>query len=271
MDTVEQQDPLSDEPDLNSMETSESVDLSLEDWLDIENVHRSYASIFADGNPPNMSFTASDRASALVCWSEFVNEKILRLINYFRQIDEFERLNSDDRFVLIKYNLLALYLTQKCHYYNPLTGTFRSLSAEEQMKRRQFFSLCYGASGICQSFKSVISSLAVVAEKDSTFIELLLLVLLFSKGLSMNGNEPFLKDSLSVYRAQSHYLKLLWNHLICHQGEQRTIHKFTHLLTRILQLQSLMTKYRDFFQEQMQSTEVIERFPPLMQAVLHIS
>ncbi len=51
----------------------------------------------------------SDRASALISWSHFVNQMSLHFISFFRQIDEFKGLHADDRFILIKYNLLPVF------------------------------------------------------------------------------------------------------------------------------------------------------------------
>ncbi|UJR29829.1 hypothetical protein I4U23_017372 [Adineta vaga] len=257
--------------DVDEMESSKCEDLSIEDWLSIENIRCNYSSIFSNPNLKRFSFNTSDRISAIISWSEVVNEKILKLINYFRRIDEFEQLNNDDRFLLIKYNLLPLYLVQRCLNYNLVTGTFSTLNDEERIQRQQFFTLCYGTSGIRDGFKSLIRSLAIVTEQDLTLIELILIVLLFSKGLSMNENEPLLKDHLSVHRAQSHYLKLTWNYLIYKQGYYKTIRQFTQLITQITRIQSLIMQYGIFFRTQFQSTDALERFPPLMQTILNIT
>ncbi|CAF3451964.1 unnamed protein product, partial [Rotaria sp. Silwood2] len=183
--------------ELNRKVSTSGRSISIEDWSDIESIISSYSSIFQNQYSLCRSFDISDRKSALIYWSEFASQRALKLINFFQEIDEFENLNSDDRFTLIKYNLLSLYLIQKCLNYNPLTGTFINRKNEDVLKRRQFFALCYGTSGIRESFMSLIRSFSKVTEQDSILINLLLVVLLFSKGLSMNETEPELNDELA--------------------------------------------------------------------------
>ncbi|CAF0960324.1 unnamed protein product [Adineta ricciae] len=255
----------------NFLIDSKHEDLSIEDWITIDNIRSNYSSIFSNEKAKTFSFNMSDRISALIYWSEIVNERILKLISYFRQIDEFEQLNLDDRFLLIKYNLHSLYLIQRCLKFNLTTGSFCTLNDEERLKRQKFFHLCYGTSGMRDSFKNLMKTLATVTEQDLTLIELILIVLLFSKGLSMNENEPLLKENLTVFRVQSHYLTLTWNYLIYKQGYSKTIQQFTRLFTEITRIQSVISQYRQFFRSQFQSTDAVERFPPLMQAVLHIT
>jgi hypothetical protein len=48
---------------------------------------------------------------------------------------------------------------------------------------------------------NLIRSLIGITEQDQVLISLLLIILLFSPGLSANEDEPLLRDSLSVYRA----------------------------------------------------------------------
>ena len=47
------------------------------------------------------SIHLSDRTSALISWAQFYNELALRAIELFRQIDEFENLHADNRFIPI--------------------------------------------------------------------------------------------------------------------------------------------------------------------------
>jgi hypothetical protein len=254
----------------NNIESQLSEDLSIEDRLDIENIRSNYSLIFEINNVPYCKFDLSDQISALISWSEFASEKSLKLIQFFQQIEEFENLNNDDRFTLIKYNLLTLYIIQKCCYYNPLTGRFGNGNSEESFKRRQFFRLCYGESGIRESFKDLIHSLSSIIEQDSTLIKLLLIILLFSKGLSMNENETILNDELAVNRAQSHYIRLIWNYLVSKQGQIKACKQMTQLMREIGRIQTYTKHYREFFHAQIQSRDALERFAPLMQAVLNI-
>ncbi|CAF1163507.1 unnamed protein product [Rotaria sp. Silwood1] len=271
MDTNNDNPVSHDKTDLNRKLRTSSQSISIEDWSDIESIRSSYSSIFQNHNSLCRSFDTSDRNSALISWSQFASQTALKMIKFFQQIDEFESLNDDDRFTLIKYNLLPLYMIQKCLNYNPLTGTFVNRNNEDVLKRRQFFALCYGTSGIREKFMSLIRSFSKVTEQDSILLNLLLVILLFSKGLSMSENEPTLNDELAVNRAQSHYTKLTWNYLVHKQGEKKTSKQFTQILTEIERLQSFTKYFREFFLTQTKSTDTLERFAPLMQAVLNVT
>jgi hypothetical protein len=85
-------------------------------------------------------------------------------------------------------------------------------------------------------------SIIKVTEEDYTLLHLLIVALLFSKGLSMIEDEPLLNDPLAVHQAQSHYTRLIWNYLLDKQGEQKMIRQFTQLLSLVFRIQS-KTKY----------------------------
>lgn len=247
--------------------------LSIEDWSEIQNICSIYKSIFVNENRTCRSYETSDRKSVIVTWSELASERSLQIINFCQQIDEFENLNSDDRFTLIKYNLLSLFLIQKTLLYNPTTKNFNSKTNDNNaIKRRQFFLMFYGASGIRENYLNLIDSFSIATEQDSTLIYLVLIILLFTKGLSMSENENILNDALSVNRAQSHYTKLIWNYLLNKYGdEKKTIQQYIQIMQQIERIQ-LHTKYfRDYFRTQTQSEDILDRIAPLMQAVLNIS
>jgi hypothetical protein len=75
--------------------------LSVEDLITVENVRSSFLSIFEDHNIQCSYVDVSDRISALISCSQFVNQSALHFINFFCIIDQFEGLDVDDRFILI--------------------------------------------------------------------------------------------------------------------------------------------------------------------------
>ena len=123
---------------------------------------------------------------------------------------------------------------------------------------------------LAESSKLVVS-LVELTEQDPTSLSLLLTILIFTQGLSMSENEPALKDSLAVARAQLHYTRLLWNYMMNKEGETETCKKFTKLLTLIFRIQSITKTSRDFFRAQLSSPNDVDQIEPLMQTVLHIS
>ncbi|CAF4314155.1 unnamed protein product, partial [Rotaria sp. Silwood2] len=171
MDTDNDNPVNDDKTDLNRKQNTSCQSISIKDWSDIESIISSYSLIFQNQNSLFRSFDTFDRNSALICWSEFASQTAF---------------------------LLPLYMIQKCLNNNPLIEIFINRRNEDVLNRRQFFTLCYGTSGIRESFMSLIRSFSKVTEQDSILINLLLVVLLFSKGLSMNETEPELNDELAV-------------------------------------------------------------------------
>jgi hypothetical protein len=118
---------------------------------------------------------------------------------------------------------------------------------------------------------NLVFSLVQITEQDPILLSLLLTILIFCPCLSMNEDEPPLKDSLAVHRAQSHYTKLFWNYLVNKWGEGQACKHFTHLLTIIFRMQSAAKNFREFFQGQFTTLNSVDKIAPLMQTVLHIS
>jgi hypothetical protein len=256
---------------LNEMEDILFGTLSVEDWIIIQNVRSSFLSMFQSNSPQCSSIDVSDRASALISWSYFVHRIALMFINFFRQIDEFESLNADDRFVLVKYNMSPVLPIFKSFIYKTENDCCSHDDNVIAAKNRRFYMLCGDSYGIRESFISTVHSLVQATGQDATLSSLLLAIFLFTPGLSMNEDEPLLKDSLAVHRAQGHYTKLLWNYIVSKQGEVIACKYFTQLLRTIFQVQSKCKRFQDFFRAQMMSSDTVDSIAPVTQSFLHIA
>ncbi|CAF1026523.1 unnamed protein product [Adineta steineri] len=244
--------------------------LSAEDLLIIENIRSSFVLIFQDHNIQCSCVDISNRICALVSWSQFASRNILDSIKFFRKINQFEQLNIDDRFILIKYNIFLLFLILKCFYFKRSNDCCSYDNNQFAEKHRQFFILCGDSYGIRDMFVNLIHSLVKITEQDPIFLSFLLIILLLSQGLSMNENEPSLKDSLIVNQFQSYYIELLWKYLINKQGEIKTWKCFTHLITIIIRIQSVGKIIREFFRIQSITSDVMDQIEPLMHTLLLI-
>ncbi|CAF2789421.1 unnamed protein product [Rotaria sp. Silwood2] len=256
---------------LNNIKEESLDKLSFQDELIIENIQSSFLSYFKNEEIKCFPIDATDCTTALISWSQSANEIALRFISFFRQIDEFESLHNDDRFILIKYNLLPLFPIFKCFIYKPINNSCLNEENEKIEKNPQLFILSNQTNEIRRTFINVVLSLVNITEQDPSLLSLLLLILIFSQGLSMNENEPTLKDSLAVNRAQNYYTKLLWKYSINKWGEIQTYKNITQLLTVIFRLQSATKKMREFFSSQYITSNTVDKIAPLMQTVLHIS
>ncbi len=257
--------------DSNEMEDPLLKMLCVEDWIVVQNVRSSYLSIFQTDVTKYSSVDVSNRTSALICWSQIANQIALCFINFFRRIDEFESLNGDDRFILIKYNVFPLFPIFKCVNRDVIDNCFSCAETEEAIRRLQFYKLCFDSNGLRDIFLNLVVFLLEITEQDAAILSLLMIILLFSQGLSMNEDEPSLKDSIAVNRAQSYYTRILWNYMINKQGETKTCKQFIQLLTAIFRIQSTAKIFREFFRDQFPTPDTVDQIAPLMQTVLHIS
>jgi hypothetical protein len=258
--------------DSNEIEDTLFDTLSIEDWVTIQNIQSSFLSAFQlPAGEYAYHLDLSDRASALISWSESSNKTALRFINFFRQINEFEALDTDDRFILIKYNLFPVFPVSKCFYYKQQDNCSSCERSGEVEKYRRFFMLLGEPSNANDSFPNLVPLLIQITKQDTTILSLLLTILIFTQGLSMNENEPPLKDSLAVSRAQSHYTKILWNYMVNKEGEMEACKRFIQILNMIFGMQSDTIKIQEFLSRQLRISDTVDKITPLMQTILHIS
>ena len=245
--------------------------LSNEDWVTVQSVESSFLSVFQVPIEEPTSIDLTDHTSALAIFSQHAIQTTLRFINFIRQIDEFESLHADDRFILIKYNILALFPISKCFYYKPTNDVCLPGKTEQEERKHQLWFSCNNSINIHDIFQKLVLSLVELTGQDSTLLSLLLTILMFSQGLSMNKDEPRLQDPLAVNRAQSYYTKLLWNYLVNKWGERQSCRFFTKLLTVIFRMQSATKIVRDFCHMKFTTPDTVDKLEPLLQTILHIS
>ena len=257
--------------DLNQMGDTLLETLSVEDWITIESIRSSFVSTFQNDIPHHPLPEITDRTSALIDWSYVASQNCLNFISFCRQIPEFEGLDGDDRLVLIKYNLFPLFPIMKCFHFNRAKYHCCNENKEEAAKRHQFITLCFGSDGVINTLKNLSLSLIQLTEQDPAILSLLLTTLMFSQGLSMNEDEPSLKDPLAVNQAQSSYTRVLFNYMKNKWGEVETTRRFSQLLTVILQMQFSAKTFRDYLRMQFTTSEAADKLAPLIQSVLNIT
>ena len=244
--------------------------LTVEDLEVINSIHSAFLSVVNECEESTDLDDPSDRTSELICCLQSNNDIALQIIKFCRLIDKFESMNADDRFIMIKYNLTLLFCISTCYIPKEINDCSSNTEDEEEEKR-QMYIICNQSDHIYEMVMNLSATLKNIIGQDNVLLSLLDVVFLFSKGLSMNENEPPLKDPLAVYRAQSYYTKLLWNYMIKKQGETKTCKDFTKLLTAIFRAQSTALRFREFLSSQMTTLDGVDDIAPLMQTILHIS
>lgn len=245
--------------------------MATEDWLTIENVRSAFVSFIGTDHIQCACVDVSNISSALISLSQFFQQNTLRFINFFREINEFDHLHSDDRFVLIKYNIFPLFIISKCFYYKPMNDCCSEGDHEEAVRHRRFFTLCGFSTNVRDTFVNIVLSLVQLTEQDPGVLSLLMTIFIFSRGLSMNEEEPLLKDLWKINQAQCHYTKLFWNYSVHRHGELQAIQRFVRLLALILRIQFFSKLFRDFLRTRYMTSDMADRIAPLMQTALNIS
>ncbi|CAF1255503.1 unnamed protein product [Adineta ricciae] len=245
---------------------------NIEDFDIIQNVQSLFLFYFENqfDHLPE-TFDLSDNVSAIISWAQHDSEIALQTIRFFRQITEFENLHADDRFILIKYNLFPLMLIRKSYNYRPtiLRNAVEIQQEEERATRAQ---ILFQMSNDLISRSNLLTLVIIqFTEHDPILLSLLLVIGLFSPTLSLNLDEPIFKDSLSIYRAQAIYTKILWNYLIMKQSEAKAQQKFVQLMEILLRIQLANVTARKFLHDQITTTNTVDRITALMQTILQIS
>ncbi|UJR19243.1 hypothetical protein I4U23_022372 [Adineta vaga] len=165
--------------------------LSIDDWLTIESIQSSFISclLITDLRCTDY-YDFTDRSTALISWSQFISDTALRFIIFFREVDEFENLHAAGRFILIKYNIVSIFVFGKCYSYKENDDCCGSNDCESSRKQRQFFHLFDSSNTLHQSFVDIIMSLVHITEQDPIYASLLSIIFLFSRGLSINEEKP---------------------------------------------------------------------------------
>ena len=257
--------------DLNDMEDILFETLSVEEWLTIHNMQLLFSSTFQNAHPKFTHLDLNDRTSALITWSQAITGNIISCIDFFRHMDEFENLHEDDRFTLIKFNLLPLFPIHKCFYLKAVNDYCLPEDDKRIELRHKFFTSSPEGDHVHNVTTNLILSLVTATEQDPTLLSLLMVTLIFSQGLSLNEAEPSLLDPLAVYRAQAFYTELLWKYLVNRSGEEQATKKFIQLLNIIFKMQTVSKGFRDFFRIEFQTLDVVDQLAPLMKTCLNIS
>lgn len=227
---------------------------------------------FKNDGSQEPSMNVSDRISALISWSHVANENALRFIDFFRQIDQFEQLNDDDRFILVKSNIFLLFPILKSFHFNRTNENCSpNENIEEVNKAKEFYQLCFDVNGLRGFFQSLVRSFVDLTEQDPIILSLLIIILMFYEGLSMNEDRSTFKDIQSIHRIQSVYVQILCKYLLSKWNEEKTYKYFIRLIPTLFRIESLGKRLSEYIRDQMSNTNSVEKISPLLQSLLHIS
>jgi hypothetical protein len=219
---------------------------------------------------------APDTMSAFMNTLDIQNFIAIKLINFLRSIPEFEELNEHDRLILVKYNLTLLFLirnslafdsTRELCYDLDTTDAISPTDEAFAQQCKSLFILCYGYE-FNQFVMSILHVLSNLINKDPIIIQLLMLIMIFSKGLSADDDqEPILNDERSVFNAQSKYTDLLFRYLMEGSSFEIVAVKITRVMEQILKIQKLLRDFKQYLKNKVD----VAYINPLMKSLFHFT
>ena len=205
------------------------------------------------------------------------NFTAVKLINFLREIPEFQQLNERDRLILVKYNLTLLFLLRHALTFDSVREICYDLDTidvvsptEEAFAQhcKSLFILCYGYE-FSRTAMSIIRVLAIIVNKDPIISQLIMLIMIFGKGFSSDDEdqEPILNDEKRVFNAQSKYIDLLVRYLMQQSSFEIVAVKMIRLTEELLKIQKASRNFQQYVKSKVDLTHI----NPLMKSLLHLT
>ncbi|CAF1394694.1 unnamed protein product [Didymodactylos carnosus] len=257
--------------DVRKSNISNNSLLTVQDWAQLNQLQKSYSNAFPSNIFPYRPFTLTDRMSAMVYTIDLQNFVALKLINYLKSVCEFKLLDENDRLILVKHNLLGLFMLRATLQYDTVQEIFCEPDADDEYARhcKDVLIYCYGLE-FYQDVVKIMRLLVDLTERDPIIVELLLIIMIFTKGLSAHNRdltEPILANFAPVYQAQCTYTSLLWRYMLQKYDLTMTVHKFSSLIAQIMKIQALSYDFQQYISNQVD----INKINPLMKSLLQLS
>ncbi|CAF1306092.1 unnamed protein product [Adineta steineri] len=195
-------------------------------------------------------------------------EKIIpiKIINFLRLVPEFVSLCEDDRLALVKYNIIPLVCLHDILVFDRKTELlyntmeFTTLSSNNK-------NLCYLFYGYerMNNYISYIHTIINLIDNDKMTIQLLMLVLIFLKGATINDEQIWLlSNPQNVFNAHLKYVDLLFRYLMEKFLFDIAVIKMIRLVENIFKLQATSQD----FQEKIRRDATTVEIHPLMKTLL---
>ena len=196
------------------------------------------------------------------------NLQTTRLITYFKLLPEFSMLTEHDKLVLIKYNAFTLVFIRSVLLYDPMTDNYHDQGTDDCGFSGKDLIQCFSLHQYEQTTRC-ICQLLDTSQNDQTIIQILLVVMLLSKGSAfctyIEEPEPISEDISSIFRTQNIFIELLWKYCENKFGYKKTINTWLKLVMGSInaQLQGYNTRYH-YVKKDVTAEELV----PLMKSVV---
>ncbi|CAF3425918.1 unnamed protein product [Rotaria socialis] len=259
--------------------SSSSCYLTEADWSCLHYIQHAYLSSLQSSPSASSVISlelAPDKMSAYMNTLDIQNFAAVKLINFIRQIPEFEELDESDRLLLVKYNLILLFAirhaltfdtTREVIYDDNINSSVSPAEEAFAHHCKSLYILCYGYE-FNRLFTSILHTIVSLVDNDPVIAQLLMLNMIFLKGLSaIDDQESSLNDGQRVFHAHTKYTNLLFRYLIERTSFDTAVTKLMRIIELLIKIQRLT---RDFHQY-IKSKVDVNYVNPLMKSLLHLS
>lgn len=248
--------------------------LSSEDSAKIEQIRQAYQDSIRLTSLPSEVPVYPYSARLNATWDMInlpCNLHATRSITYFKLLPEFARLNENDKLLLVKFNSFTMAHVRGAMNYDVKTDSYHERGSDDCVFQGKDLIQCYSYDQYVKSTRCVCRLLEA-AENDRFILQILLLLILFSKGSFIctydENSEPIAQDSLTIYQTQNIFAKLLWNYIEVTYGSVKSIEMWIKLMSATMEthLQAFNT-----LNTYIKNDHVADHLVPLMKSVMLIS
>ncbi|CAF2902127.1 unnamed protein product [Rotaria sp. Silwood2] len=259
--------------------SSPSYSLTEVDWSCLQYIRNAYLSALQSSPSASSVISlelAPDKMSAYMNTLDIQNFAAVKLINFIRQIPEFEELDESDRLILVKYNLVLLFsirhaltfdVTREIIYDDNMNNSVSPAEEAFAQHCKSLFILCYGYE-FNRLFMSILHIIVSLVDSDSVIAQLLMLNMIFLKGLSaIDDQETSLNNNQRVFYAHSKYTDLLFRYLIERTSFNAAVIKMIRIVELLIKIQRLSRDFHRYIKSKID----INYVNPLMKSLLHLT
>ncbi|CAF1284564.1 unnamed protein product [Adineta steineri] len=186
----------------------------------------------------------------------------MRLITFFKQIPEFQKLDKDEQVYLVKLNTLSIAFLHSIFIYDTKNATYHEQDTNDPLFLEKDW-----INTINKEFHDIIKQirckLCETIQIDDEIIKIFFLITLFSSHFTLKSSSSHI-CTLNIFKAQNIYSELFWKYSLHYYGFENSSKLFLQFTTGIVKLQKLI----DELKSTVSNYTDITKLSPLMQSLL---
>ena len=238
--------------------------MSPTDWLTIDFIQNAYSNAVTLNQPAGIPQYPAVQPiqSTLELFRIPIFLASMRLITYFKQIPQFQRLHKDTQLHLVKFNTLPIVFLHSISIYDPQAEVYHEPNTTDPVFLEADWSRTINAEFHSQMI-SIHAELARIVESDDRIVKIVFLIVLFSDALTSRSSAVDI-NAVEIFHIQSLYNELLFKYCVHIHGTLKSSKLFVSLLSQIMKIQNLINEIRDNIHACMNVTLL----PELMQSII---